>query len=79
MKNESVNPKKIMSDVALDFGITLDELVGRSRRSHLVRARKESAKRMLQAGMRISDIAFYMQRKYHNIAHYFRQLSKDIK
>ena len=71
MKN---NPLQTMKDVCKEYGISVEELVGRNRRSHLIRARKEAAKRMLEDGLRVSDIAFYLQRKYHNITHYFKGL-----
>lgn len=74
-----ISPIQLMREVCREFGITQGELTGRSRKSHLVKARKEFAKRMLESSMSISDIAFYLQRKHHNITHYFKSLNADGK
>lgn len=73
---ERLNPREIMRATCKDYGMTLDQLTSHDKRYHFVKARKECSKRMLEAGMGIADIAYYLNRKYHNIAYYFNGKAK---
>ncbi len=61
---------KIINSVLLDHGICREDLLGRSRLTQLVEARKDAACRLSDAGYSRGMIARFLKRDHHTIVYY---------
>lgn len=63
-------PKAILRRVAALYGVSLDDLVGSSRRPWLVKARRAAALAMLAEGMSVTEAGRFLGKHYTSILYY---------
>lgn len=61
---------EIIKAVLLDYAISREDLLGRSRLPQLVEARKDAARRLSDAGYGRGMIARFLKRDHHTIVYY---------
>ncbi len=69
--------KRIVSEVLEDNGISMAELVGRSRIPRIVDARREAAVMLLAEGFSIGRIAKILRRDHATVLYYFSDKKRE--
>lgn len=79
MPDKTFLRQKILAEVMRDHGVTRSELLGNDRHLGVITARKDAARRLLNAGFPAVRVGEILNRSRWTILTYFNQQSQRIK